>query len=113
MASFEIAVHVGIDQTGGNGVRNAASSAWSHVEAPAGHVINKDKVQLSWTTDCEEGRYDLQWEEYVEVVPGTGIEQPRKLSIRVHGFSKNGRYSGGAWADLKAAGDFVKYTAKT
>ncbi len=109
MASFNIVAHVDIDQTGGSGERNAASSAWSDVTAPDEHVINKDKVSISWTCDCEEGRYETKWEDWVEVIPGSGIEQPRKLSIRVHGYSKSGRYSGGAWADLKASGDFVKY----
>ena len=109
MASFNIVAHVDIDQTGASGERNAGSSAWSEVEAPDEHVINKDKVILSWTTDCEEGKYDVMWENLVEIIPGSGIQQPRKLRIRVHGYSKSGRYSGGAWADLKASGDFVKY----
>jgi hypothetical protein len=112
VASFSIVAHIDVDQTPVSGSRNAGSSAWSSVEAPKEHVINKDKVQFAWTHDSTEERYDVVWDDLVEVIPGTGIEQPRKLSIRVHCYSKKGPLSGGAWADLKATGDFVKYVVK-
>lgn len=109
MAGFSIVAHVDVDQTGLNGERNSGSSAWSTVEAPVEHVINKDKVRFDWSHDSTEERYDVVWDCLEEIIPGTGIMQPRKLSIRVHCFSKHGAWSGGAWADLKATGDFVKY----
>lgn len=109
MASFSIVARVDVDQTPLSGVRNSGSSPWSSVEAPAEHVINKEKLNLAWAHDCNEERYDLVWDNWQEIIPGTGLIQPRKLSIRVHCFSKSGAFSGGAWAQLTASGDFVKY----
>jgi hypothetical protein len=108
--NFSIVAHVDVDQTPLSGARNSGSSAWSSIEAPPEYVINKDKVQFAWTHDATEEWNEKKWENPVEIIPGSGIEQPRKLSIQVGCYSKHGALSGGAWADLKATGVFSKYT---
>ena len=107
---FSLTARVSIDQTPISGVRNAASSEWSYFQAPEEHVINKEAAVVNWEHDCTEERYDMVWDNWAEIVPGTGLKLPRRLAIRVHGCSKHGPLSGGAWARLTVSGVIVKYT---
>ncbi|MBK1611866.1 hypothetical protein CKO44_00075 [Rubrivivax gelatinosus] len=89
------------DATGGDGVRHDCDSAPTVITAPEGFVFIKDGPKgLAGGKTSENGsehecRYD--WSDFVEVVPGYGITQPRTFTLQAHARSPHGHFSGRGW----------------
>jgi hypothetical protein len=87
------------DATGGDGVRHSCDSASSILTAPAGFVFIQNGLQggeTSGTGDEHECR--VAWSNFVEVIPGTGITQPRTFTLQAHAKSPSGYFKGRGWA---------------
>ncbi|KUF29994.1 hypothetical protein [Lysinibacillus sp. F5] len=109
MADFEIVVEVETDVTSITGVRDSKWSNWSKVTAPEGFVINKEKINVEAKTEMgSENSYEIEWADYVEVVPGTGIELPRTLNARAFARSSKGHRAGKGASRYKISGNFTK-----
>jgi len=109
MADFELVVEVETDVTSVTGVRDSKYSNWSKVTAPDGFVINKDKINVQAITEMgSENRYEIEWLDNVEVIPGTGIELPRTLNARAFARSSKGPRAGKGASRYKISGDFTK-----
>lgn len=110
MASFELTCECTTKETGGDGVRHSCESNWDRNTAPENHVINKEKVNVEWLSQAgSENSYDMSWDDWVEIVPGTGLEFPRTVNVRVRARGPKGRFSGRGWSKIKVTGDYVKY----
>ena len=100
-ATQSVAAQCTTDSTGLNGVRHDCDSAPTVITAPAGFVFIKDGPKglsggkTSGNGSEHECRYE--WSDLVEVVPGTGITQPRTFSLRAHARSPHGHSSGRGW----------------
>jgi hypothetical protein len=87
------------DATGGDGVRHDCDSQPSTLTAPAGFVFIQNGLTGGETSgngdehECRNG-----WSNFVEVLPGSGITQPRTFSLRAHARSPSGHWSGRGWS---------------
>lgn len=110
MASFEITSEVTTRSTGGDGVRDSAWSGWDQNTAPADHVINRDTVKVEWLSQAgSENSFDLVYEDWAEIVPGTGLMFPRTIRVRTYARGPKGHFSGRGWSKIKVTGDYVKF----
>ncbi len=84
-----------------NGKRHSATSDWTTFTVPAGHVIVQNEVKTVWKSRAgSENRVDIEFDDYVEIVPGTGIKQPRTIRVRSH--ARSPRHDRGARGWTKA-----------
>ncbi len=89
--------------TGGDGVRHDCFSNWTVLTAPAGYVINEKQSQVRLTSGngsvkvCEQ-----EFSAYVEVIPGTGIQQPTAVMFRSKALSPKPYWGGRGWAHCEA-----------
>lgn len=87
------------DATGLDGVRHDCDSQPTIVTAPAGYVFIQNAVSGGETSgNGDEHACRTSWSEYVEVVQGTGITQPRTFSLQSHARSPSGHASGRGWS---------------
>ena len=106
----EIAAECTTDATGGDGVRHGCDSEVTRINAPAGHVFAEKTLQGGETSgngsehECRQG-----WDEYVEVIPGTKIMQPRVITLQAHARSPKGHFAGRGWAKCKYTVEISKY----
>ncbi|RAS89617.1 alkaline protease [Priestia endophytica] len=109
MADFELICDAETDVTSITGVRDSKWSDWSKVTAPEGFVINKEKVVVEALVEMgSENTYEREWLDYVEIIPGTGIELPRTMSVRAHARSSKGHRGGKGHSRYRFSGDFTK-----
>jgi hypothetical protein len=110
MASFEIWSEIITKETGGDGVRDSAWSGWDVNKAPPDHVINRDTVKVEWhSQNGSENSYDLVYDGWVELVPGTNLKFPQTIKVRTFARSPKGHWTGRGWSKIKVTGDYVKY----
>jgi hypothetical protein len=92
-----------------SGARRSCDSHWSSVTAPPGFVFVKDSASIEWLgQNGSENRYDLQWDDWVEIIPGTGIQQPRTMRLKVHARSPSCRGCRG-WSKVRVTGTYVNF----
>ncbi len=98
------------EATSGSGARNSDTSEINSVTAPEGFVINKDKIKEEWIIKRGSENYvsHREFKDYVEIIPGTGIELPRTFEAAVHARSERGPFGGGGKSEVRFSGDFVK-----
>lgn len=100
-------------ETAGNGKRHACDSAWAELRAPEGFVFAERSLRGGeWSGAGSEHNCLLRWDDWVEVIPGSGIEQPRVLRLASHARSPKGPFSGRGWSKCKYTVSLSKYTQK-
>lgn len=110
MASFEIWSEVTTEATGADGVRHSKHSGWDVNTAPPGHVINRDTVKVEWhSQNGSENSYDLVYDDWEVIVPGTDLKFPRTIKVRTYARSNKGFSSGRGWSKIRVTGEYVKY----
>jgi len=93
-----------------NGKRHSATSDWTTFTAPAGYVIVEKEVQTAWKgRNGSENRVDVTFDDYVEIVPGTGIKQPRTVRIRSHARSPRHHHGARGWTKADVIVRQVKF----
>ncbi|KOP64375.1 hypothetical protein AMS62_03200 [Bacillus sp. FJAT-18019] len=93
-----------------NGERRSEYGPWQEVTADEGYAINKDKIIVEAISERgSENRDERVFENYVEIIPGTGIELPRTFKVRAFARSSRGYNGGGGATEYRYTGDFVKY----
>lgn len=100
-------------ETGADGKRHGCDSAWAELRAPEGFVFaEKSLTGGEWSGAGSEHNCLLRWDEYVEIIPGSAIEQPRVLRLAAHARSPKGHLSGRGWSKCKYTVKLSKYTSK-
>lgn len=107
---FSIASECTTKETGLDGVRHSCNSDWSTNTAPEDHVINRDTVKVEWLSDAGSSNdVDIEYDDWVEIVAGTGLKFPRTIKVSVSARGPRGHASGRGWSKVKVTGDYVKY----
>lgn len=92
------------------GERDSEWSREDRVDAPEGHVINDREVQVIWESAYgSENTYSQVFEDYVEIVPGTGLKFPRTMRVKAFARSAKGRCAGRGSSKIRFEGEFIKY----
>jgi hypothetical protein len=108
--SFELRAECTTKETGWDGVRHSCQSGWDSVQAPENHVINRDTVTVTWESDAgSENDYDIVYDDWVEIIDGTGLKFPRTIRLRVSARGPKGHFGGRGWSKVRVNGNFVKY----
>ncbi|MET1116163.1 MAG: hypothetical protein ABWY08_14595 [Comamonas sp.] len=90
------------EPTGISGERYNCDSDVSVLRAPEGFVFAVDTASASETSGAgSEHSCNLGWDDWVEVIPGTQITQPRKMTLSAHARGPSGHLAGRGWAKCK------------
>ncbi|KAF9958504.1 hypothetical protein BGZ72_000255 [Mortierella alpina] len=97
----------------GTGSTSCTAAAWSTLTAPEGHVFN-DKpggFQEHFLGESQEARYEVHWDDYVEILPETQFMYPRTIRFRAYARTRGGasRHGTRAWSKVRIFGGFMKY----
>ena len=108
---FEIISEVTTKATTWDGARDSEWSGPSKNTAPDGYVINRDTVKVEWLSDAgSENTYQMHYDDWIEIIPGTGLKFPRTITVRVFARSPKGAFHGKrGWSKVKFTGEYVKY----
>jgi hypothetical protein len=111
MAGFELVSEVTTKETDLDGARHSAWSEWSSTTAPENHVINHNDVKVEWISDNgSENNYQMIFDDWVELIPGTGLKAPRTIKVQTYARSPKGKFGvGRGWTKIKFTGTYVKY----
>ncbi len=96
--------------TGGDGVRHGCVAKPSSVNAPADYVFAEKSLiggKKSGAGSQHECIYS--WDNYVEVIPDTGIKQPTKFTLYSKARSPKGHFKGRGWVECEYKFQLVKY----
>ena len=78
--------------------------------APEGFVFIKDSIKIGCRScNGSENRCDVQWADYVEIIPGTGIKLPRTVKTRAYARGPKGHFSGRGWSKYTVVVKYTKY----
>mgnify|MGYP003554402402 CR=1 FL=1 len=100
-------------ETGVDGVRHGCSSETAMLRAPQGFVFAERTLTGGEISGAgSEHSCNLAWDEYVEIVPGSEIQQPRVVKLSAKARSPKGRAAGRGWAKCKFTVKLSKYTPK-
>ncbi len=111
MAGFEIVSEISTRETDFDGTRHSAWSEWTSNTAPADFVINNNEVRVEYLSDNgSENTHEVVYENWVEIVPGTGLKFPQAIKVRTYARSPKGMFwVGRGWTKIKVTGNYIKF----
>ena len=90
--------------------RHSKTSEWSTVTTPSGFVFVKDSIEKKYLSrNGSSNRIDHQWDNFVEIIPGTGIKMPRTLRVRTHARSPERCGGCRGWTKARVTARYVGY----
>jgi hypothetical protein len=96
--------------TGPDGARHGCDSDVSRVTAPDGYVFSQNSLQGGETSGAgSEHQCRPGWDDYVEIIPGSGITQPRTLTLQSHALGPKGYMTGRGWVKCAFTANIAKY----
>ena len=106
----EVASEATCGATPPSGERNSKTSDWTKFSVPEGFIINKEKTKVDIESERgSEHTYIVAYEDYVEIIDGTGIKQPTTIKVQTHSRSEKGAGGGGGNMKVKVTFFYVKY----
>jgi hypothetical protein len=106
----EISSETSTGTSGPDGTRVSSDSDWSSFPVPSDYAINKDKTNVEIISEMgSEHDYTLEYDNYVEVVPGTGIKMPQLIRVKTHARSSKGPFGGKGSEKVKVTFYYVKF----
>lgn len=106
----EIASEVSTGTSSFDGTRDSKDSDWTAFTVPGDYAINKDKTQVAVISEMgSEHSYTLDYGDYVEVVPGTGIKMPQTIKVMTHARSSTGSFGGKGSEKVKVTFFYVRF----
>ena len=106
----EIAAECTTKPTGLDGIRDTCDSAVTRITAPDNHVFAEKTLAGGETSGTgSEHECRLKWEDYIEVIPGKKIMQPRTVTLQAHARGPRGHLAGRGWAKCKYTVEVTKY----
>lgn len=71
--------------------RKSCSDSETHT-LPGRYVFVKEKAEKHWHTDIgSENTVKITWSDYIEIIPGSGIELPQTMTVKGHARSGGGQ----------------------
>ncbi|HLJ12209.1 MAG TPA: hypothetical protein VKU82_13530 [Planctomycetaceae bacterium] len=105
-----IASEVTTGTSSADGSRDSADSEWTSFTVPSNFGINKEKTVIAVQSEAgSEHSYDVQYDDYVEVIPGTHIILPRTIRAQTHARSSTGPFGGRGWEKIKVTFTYVQF----
>lgn len=98
-----------------DGKRNSCTSEWSEHTVPSNFVYNETSLNVYYQgKNGSSNRCDVEWDNFVELIPGTGITMPQTLRIRAHARSPKAKFpthNTGArgWSECVFEGQYTKF----
>jgi hypothetical protein len=106
----EIASEVSTGTSSADGTRDSKDSDWSTFTVPSDYVINKEKTQIDIQVEMgSEHDYDVQYDDYAEAIPGTGIKLPQTIRAKTHARSSKGSFGGKGAEKIKVTFFYVRF----
>jgi hypothetical protein len=96
--------------TTADGRQRSCRSERQTIRAPEDHVFVQNSLQGGFTrrngstNNCFHG-----WDDFVEVVPGSGITQPKTFWLQAHARSPRGSFAGPGWTACRFTLDLSRY----
>lgn len=111
MAGFELVSEVTTRETDFDGTRHMEWSGWDSNTAPADHVIKQNEIRVEYiSANGSENSHEVKWDDFEELISGTGIKFPRTIKVQTYARSPQGRgWTGRGWTKIKVTGEYVKY----
>lgn len=106
-AKFQLTAECETNPTGWDGVRHHCYSGWDKFTAIEGSVINRDSVTITSDEAGSDNRYDLEYDDWVELYPNSGLVAPRTIRLRSYARGPKGSFSGRGWSKYKLSGTYV------
>jgi hypothetical protein len=105
-----IASEVTMGTSSADGTRDSRDSDWTAFTVPTNFGINKERTVVAVTSEAgSEHSYEVQYEDYVEVLPGTEIMLPRTIKAKTHAFSSTGPFGGRGWEKINVKFTYVQF----
>ncbi|TWT40048.1 hypothetical protein KOR42_50150 [Thalassoglobus neptunius] len=77
---------------------------------PSGFVFVKDSLDKTFLSqNGSSNRIDHEWDDFVEIIPGTGIKMPRTLRVRTHARSPERCGGCRGWTKARVTARYVAY----
>jgi hypothetical protein len=94
-----------------SGKRNSCySDPITKITAPKDHVFAERTLQGGLVRQAgSERRCIVGWDNYIEIIPGTGITQPTTITLQAHARSPRGYDGRRGWAACKYSVRMSKY----
>lgn len=100
-------------ETGADGARHGCDSQVSRLTAPDGFVYAVNTAAGGETSGAgSEHSCSLGWADWVEIIPGSEIKQPRTVTLSSHARGPKGHLSGRGWAKCSYTIKLSKYTTQ-
>ena len=102
-------------QTGGDGARHRCTSDPQTIVAPEDHVLIENSLKIERLSRNGTGGYcsdHIEWGNYVEIIPGSGITQPTSLTVHVSARSPRGYWTGRGWIRCRFTVKMGKFRLK-
>ena len=97
-------------ETGADGVRHNCHANPTVLTAPNGYVFAEKSAKGGYSSKAgSENECKLSFSEYVEILPGSEIQQPRKVSLKAYALSPKGRLKGRGWSKCSYEIKLSKY----
>ena len=97
-------------ETGCDGVRHGCQSGLSKNKLPSGYVYVVSKFE-KWCNSCAGSENDCShwWEDWVEIIPGSGITQPTSIVVQASARGPRGNCAGRGWSKCGYKAPYTKY----
>ncbi|MGV8835950.1 hypothetical protein [Cellvibrio sp.] len=94
-----------------DGSRNNCHATPTVLTAPDGYVFAEKSVQGGYTSKAgSENKCSFKFDNYIEVISGSGIMQPRTVSLKAYALSPKGALTGKrGWSKCKYTIKLSKY----
>lgn len=87
--------------------KDCDSSPPDEINAPEGFVLDDRDYEEAHSYRGSDPDVHLTWENYVELIPGTGIKYPTKASLWVHSRSPRGHNGQSGYNDYTIKGTMI------
>lgn len=107
-----IASQVTTKGTDWDGARHSADSEYTSFKVPQGYTINRDQTVVhDLSANGSEHSYEVKYDDFVELIPGTGIVGPQTIRVKTHARSPGGSSNWGCrgWQQVRVDFQYVRY----
>lgn len=107
-----VASEVTTKGTDNDGTGHIADSDWTTFPVPRGFIINEKATKVHVLSAAgREKEYKVEYADYVEVIPGTGIVAPTVIRVKTHARSPRDFWNAGCrgWMKVRVDFTYVRY----
>lgn len=106
---FKIAAECTTKGNDMSGRRKDCDSDESVYNAPDGFVLDDRDYELQQSYNGSDPNINLKWENYIEILPGSGLKYPTTVKLSVHSRSPRGHNGQRGWNKVNINGHMIQY----